>query len=266
MARKTASTKTKKTNKYEIPNLKKAFEALEQISSVHGGLTFPQLLERISCNKTSFFRILLTLEGIGYIRKNPETDAYTVSRKILPLAYSSLCDANLIEESVHTMRELRDLTGETVMLGAFIDSECVMICQETGTHPFNFTGTLGMTSPMHASAPGKALLSAIDEAEADKILSESELKKCASNTITSAKILKPKLSEYAQKGYAYDESEAVDGVNCVASAIYDAHKTPVAVIWITGPSSRIKAEDFESLGKSVKEAALSISRRMGLNK
>lgn len=41
------------------------------------------------------------------------------------------------------------------MLGAYLNGECVMISQESGEHPFNFMGKLGMTSPLHASAPGK---------------------------------------------------------------------------------------------------------------
>ncbi len=262
MARKTSS-KTKRLNKYEIPNLKKAFEALEHISSVHGGLTFPKLLEKVSCNKTSFFRILLTLEEIGYIRKNPETDAYTISRKILPIAHSTLCDTNLIEESQDIMRSLRDITTETTMLGAFIDRECIMISQETGSHPFNFTGKIGMPSPLYASAPGKAILSALPEDEANTLLKNTPLKKCASKTITNVNLLKKTLKIYAKKGYAYDESEAVDGVNCVASAIYDAHKNPIAALWITGPANRISPNNFDKLGKLVKKSALEISTRLG---
>lgn len=261
MARKSSQ----RIRKYEIPNLKKAFEALEQISSVHGGLTFPQLLERISCNKTSFFRILMTLEEIGYITKNLKTDAYTISRKILPIAYSSLCDANLVEESIDIMRKLRDETSETTMLGAFIDNECVMISQETGSHPFNFTGKIGMTSLLHASAPGKALLSSISQEELQNLLPKLNFEKCATNTITDPKILQDSLKEFAKLGYASDESEAVDGVNCVASTIYNQNKTPVAVIWITGPSSRIKPENFEKLGELVKQSALNISKRLGFN-
>lgn len=258
--------KSGRKNRYSIPNLKKAFEVLEAISDSSEGLSFPKLLERINCNKTSLFRILLTIEEMGYIRKNPETDNYFISRKMLSLAYASLCDANLIEESIDIMRQLRDETSETTMLGVLLDDECVMIAQEYGDHDFNFTGKLGMKSPLHASAPGKAILAALPDAEREKLIARIKLTKNAENTITDRGELKAELAKIAARNYATDASEAVNGVNCVASNIFDAHGYPVAVIWITAPANRILARDFDLLGERVRAKAMQISERLGLKK
>lgn len=215
--------KREETKTYRIPNLEKAFAVLEALAAARAGLAFPQLLEKVACNKTSLFRIVLTLEKIGYIRKNRETGTYSITKKILPLAYSSLCDANLVEESLPVMRRIRDTTGETVMLGAYLNGECVMISQESGEHPFNFMGKLGMTSPLHASAPGKAILAAMSEGERLKTVAGLKLEKLAKNTITDSAELLRALGECEKNGYSTDESEAVDGVNCVSAAIFDRH-------------------------------------------
>lgn len=255
--------KREETKTYRIPNLEKAFAALEAIAAARGGLAFPQLLEKVACNKTSLFRISLTLEKIGYIRKNRETGAYSITKKILPLAYSSLCDANLVEESLPVMRRLRDSTGETAMLGAYLNGECVMISQEGGEHPFNFMGRLGMTSPLHASAPGKAILATMPAGERRKIAARLNLEKFAKNTITDSAELLRALEECEKKGYSTDESEAVDGVNCVAAAIFDRHGFPAAALWITAPAGRIDPKDFPKLGELVKAAAAEISENLG---
>lgn len=259
-------SKSAKKNKYIIPNLRKAFEVLELLSESSDGFSFPSLLDKIDCNKTSLFRILLTIEEMGYIRKNPETDNYFISRKILSLAYASLCDANLIDESMDVMRNLRDETSETTMLGVLLDDECVMIAQEYGNHDFNFTGKLGMKSPLHASAPGKAILAALPEAEREAILKRIKLTKNAENTITDESELRAELEKISKRNYSTDASEAVDGVNCVASIIFDAHSYPVAVLWITAPANRMAKESFESLGARVRERAMQISERLGLKK
>lgn len=248
---------------YMIPNLEKALAVLEAAAATRGGLAFPQLLEKVSCNKTSLFRIVFTLEKTGYIRKNRETGAYSVTKKILPLAYSSLCDANLVEESLPVMRRIRDITGETAMLGAYLDGECVMISQEAGEHPFNFMGRLGMTSPLHASAPGKAILSAMPESERRNTVARLKLEKFAKNTITGAPELLRALGECERNGYSTDESEAVDGVNCVAAPIFDRHGAPAAALWITAPAGRIDPKDFPRLGELVKTAAAEISENLG---
>ena len=161
------------------------------------------------------------------------------------------------------MRRLRDSTGETAMLGAYLNGECVMISQEGGEHPFNFMGRLGMTSPLHASAPGKAILAAMTAGERRKIAARLNLEKFAKNTITDSAELLRALEECEKKGYSTDESEAVDGVNCVAAAIFDRHGFPAAALWITAPAGRIDPKDFPKLGELVKAAAAEISENLG---
>ncbi len=73
--------KREETKTYRIPNLEKAFAVLEALAAARAGLAFPQLLEKVACNKTSLFRIVLTLEKIGYIRKNRETGTYSITKK-----------------------------------------------------------------------------------------------------------------------------------------------------------------------------------------
>ena len=68
---KTPTTAKSNKKRYEIPNLRKAFEILEILSEERGGITFPEMLEKIKCNKTSLFRILMTLENMGYLRLYP---------------------------------------------------------------------------------------------------------------------------------------------------------------------------------------------------
>ncbi len=267
MERKKANKTSKQEKKrYIIPNLKKAFELLELMSESPNGITFPQMLEKISCNKTSLFRILMTLEDIDYARKNESSDAYSVSKKILNLAYASICDANVLSESMDIIRNVRDTTAETTMFGVLLDDECVMLEQEQGLHPFNFTGKLGMKSPLHSSAPGKALLAFLPKNESSAILDRIKLTKNAANTITNRSILEEELSKIAKQGYSSDESEAVDGVNCVAAPVFNLHGYPVAVLWITGPSNRVLAKEFSAIGKQIKDAAMTISGRLGFKK
>lgn len=262
---KTKPPVAKKTNKkrYEIPNLRKAFELLEMLSEERDGITFPIMLENIKCNKTSLFRILMTLENMGYLRKNAENDAFSISRKILSLAYPVLCDANIIQESLDVVHSLRDEIGETTMLGVLLDNECVMVEQEYGLSSFNFIGKIGMKSPLHASAPGKALLSALPKAELEKILPKLNFEKFAKNTVSNIEQLNRQIEKFSQLKYAYDASEAIDGVNCVAAPIFDLHANPVAVIWITGPAHRVLESEFDTLGKKVLQSAMKISERLG---
>ncbi len=255
--------RVQKNGAYIIPNVLKSFEVLEYIAKKPDGASFPELVQAMGINKTTLFRILQTLLKSGYLRASPENTLYFVSRNILSLAYSALDEANLPRESVDIMCAVRNELGETVMLGALADGECVLIAQEASSHQFNFLGRLGMRAPLHASAPGKAILAYLPEDEFSCVMGTFPLQKFTKSTMTDKKSLLAELDSIRRKGYSADVAEVVDGVNCVAAPIFDIRGCAVAAIWITGPASRINERDFPRLGAYIKSKADQISSRLG---
>lgn len=253
----------KKKSSYIIPNLKRAFQVLECIAKHHHGISFMQLLEDLKCSKTTLFRILITLENTGFITTSEEGGFYFLSRKIMTLAHSALDECNLPAESFQTMRQLRDSVGETVMLGALLDGECVMIEQEVSTKDFNFCGKLGMKSPLHASAPGKALLAFQPLDVSEKLIQKFGLEKFTQKTICKKDALENELQKIRLKGYSTDDGEVIEGLRCVAAPIFNSKGYNIAVIWITAPTQRISLDDFEKIGKEVCLAAKNISTKLG---
>lgn len=254
------STKAQSDKKYEIPNLIRAFALLEYIAKYPKGVSFPQMLEDMDCSKTTLFRILISLKNSGFVTVSNEGSLYFLSRKIWSLAYASLGEANICAESSDLMRNLRDTTGETVMLGVLLGQECIMIEQEIGNGEFNFIGKLGMKSPLHASAPGKALLAFMPDDELDRILPKLNLKKITQNTIIDPELLKKELALIKKNGFATDMGEVVEGLKCVAAPIFD-NKSIIAVIWVTGPATRLT--DIKSIISATAKAAKEISLRLG---
>ena len=71
------------------------------------------------------------------------------------------------------------------------------------------------------------------------------------------------LQKVALNGYAFDHAEEIEGMHCISAPIFNRHGYPVAAIWITGPSSRIKEENFAAMGNIIKDHAEQISRSLG---
>lgn len=250
-------------NAYVIPNLKRAFEVLECVAKNPRGVSFMQLLERLKISKTTLFRILETLESSGYLTTSVEGGLYTLSRKIMTLAYSALEEPNIAAESFDVMRRLRDEAGETVMLGALMEDSCIMVEQEAGPHDFNFTGKLGMKSPLHASAPGKALLAHLPPDALEGALKKISFVRHTERTISNRADLEKELAAIRRRGFATDDGEAVEGLRCAAAAIFNSKGYPAAVLWITGPSRRVSKADLPRLGAMVVRAAREISAKLG---
>lgn len=248
---------------YIIPNLRRAFEILDRIAKGANGVSYMELLAEFKCSKTTLFRILATLEDSGYVSTSQEGGFYFLSRKIINLAHAAIGECNIPAESVDLMRTLRDELGETVMLGALHNGECVMLEQEVSLHDFNFCGKLGMCSPLHASAPGKCLLAFLPATAYERELANLSFKKITPNTITNRKALEDELKLIRQRGYSTDDCEAVEALRCVAAPIFDNKNYPAAVLWITGPVARVRVEDFSAIAKKVVAVANSISVRLG---
>ena len=253
-------------NTYNIPNVERAFAVLEVLAKSPRGAAFMDLLKTTKINKTTLFRILSTLEKTGYVVTSSEGGLFFLSRKIMFLAHSAFEDCNVAVESFEAMRKLRDNVGETVMLGTLIDDACVMVEQEVSLHDFNFSGKLGMKSPLHASAPGKAFLAFLPEESFARTIAKVDFKRYTPNTICTKEEILREISRIRNQGFSFDNGEVLEGLRCAAAPIFDSKGYPVAVIWITGPSHRIKLSDAPKFGKKVKDAAMEISLRLGFRR
>ena len=83
------------------------------------------------------------------------------------------------------------------------------------------------------------------------------------NRICDMKSFRAELEKVRACGYGLDKGEEINGVNCVGAPVFDAHGYPVASIWITGPSERIRNEQLDEVGKLVRNYADMISARLG---
>ncbi len=257
------STTKKSHERYHVPNLKRGLEVFELLAKNPDGLTLPEIAKLTKYSKSSIFRIVCTLEDCGYVLKNADERTIRMSRKLAALGYASFGEFNIVERSMDILRQMRDKLGETSMLGTMLEDACVMIEQAPGTFPFKFLGEVGMSICFHASAPGKAMLAYLPKDELEKRLKKIKFHRYNNNTITDKRSFLSELEKVRACGYSLDNSEEIDGVNCVGAPVFDAHGYPVAAIWITGPKERIKEENFAEIGTAVRSFADTISVRLG---
>ena len=161
------------------------------------------------------------------------------------------------------MRKLRDRFKETVPLGILNGAQGLVIEEVPGVHPFRFVLEPGKTLCLHTSAPGKAMVAFLPEEEKKEIISQMSFEPFNERTITNKRTYSKMLESVIEKGYAVDHAEENEGMHCIGAPIFNRHGYPVAAIWITGPSSRIKTAHFDEIGRVVKAHAEQISRSLG---
>lgn len=258
-----AASARPRSSQYHVPNLERALGILELLAQHPAGLGLSDIAQVLNVSKNSVFRITQTLLAHGYLQRDDETRHFALTHKMLMLGYSALSEHNVVEMALDIMRELRDAVKETVLIGALAGTEGVVLEQVPGSHPFKFMVDPGTHFPLHADAPGKAMLAFLPNGEAERILRRTTLTRFTSRTITDVQTLLNEMRRIRECGYALDRAEMIEGCHCVSAPVLNHHGYPVAAIWTTGPADRLREGDFAAVGRQVAEHAKRISRRLG---
>jgi DNA-binding IclR family transcriptional regulator len=250
-------------SKYRVPNLDRALSILELLGRRPDGLRLADITRELGYSKNSVYRVTLTLLDRGYVQRDEHTKAFTLSRRLLALGHEQLSDKPIVPTAIGYMRECRDAVMESVLIGTLVERSFVVLEQVLGTHPFKFSVDLGTRLHLHVSAPGKAYLAYLPDAECEAILKDIEFVRFNERTITSIRDFRTELRSVRECGFAIDRAEQLHGIACVGAPILDQHAYPIAAIWTTGPTDRLAEGKYAEVGATIRTYARMISAEFG---
>lgn len=247
--------------KYHVPNLDRALTMMELLKDHPKGMTVTEMATVLGLSQTSVFRISMTFLDRGFFVRDEKTKKFRMSNKLFSVSTASTSDVNVAEIAAPHLRQLRNETRETALLGVLLPEKGrgISIMEYTGLHPFRFVHEIGEPIILHVGAPGKALLAYLPENEQGDIISRMKLKRYTQHTITSKMVLKRELATIRERGYASGLGEWMEEMHCISAPVLDKRNYPIAVIWITGPATRMGVDAVPSLGKQVMGFAAKIS-------
>ncbi len=239
--------------------LDKALDLLEAVGSTPDGLGQAALAQRFGWSRTTVYRLLATLVARGLLRRDPLRRVYCLGMRCFEMARQVYAMPDLAAAAALELRALRDLTGETSYLAVLDGREVLSLERCDGAHSERSSSALGQRKPVHCTSQGKAILSALPDAERELLVRGLALKALTPRTITDRRRLQAELRVTAARGYAIDDEEIVSGVRCVGASIVDGQGQVRGALSVAGPAWRLTPERLELLGPEVAEAA----RRVG---
>jgi len=245
-----------------VPALERGLDVLELLNQVPEGLGISELATRLSLNKNAIFRITHTLTDRNYLERDPLTKRFRLSTKFLKLGLPQVGDVSLVEEALPCMRELRQLTRETVQLGIRVGDEGVIIEQVSGLHPLRIAVDVGLRFPLHNNAPGKLLLAFQKSEEVESTIDRIPLTADTPRTITDPQALLAECERIRSCRFSSDYAEADEGIHCVAAPVLGRDEKLIAVLWVSAPAKRMPKGMFANMGKQVLQCADEIAGRL----
>jgi len=249
-----------------LSSVKKAFEILEVFKMDHSELGVTEISSRTSLDKSVVSRILVTLAAAGYLERNESNKRYRLSWKLVDLGNvvtSRYSDIRTLAEPF--LEELARQTDEIVHLGVLDKNEVVHVDKKGREQALTVGTRVGERTPAHGSSLGKVLLSELPDKDLLTLMGRRDLVRLTKKTITEIPSLQEELRKVKKQGFAFDDEECHEGIQCVGAPIKNGRGNIVAAISTSIPKLRMSRERIREIRRLVIETARLISERIALN-
>ncbi|HSV57158.1 MAG TPA: IclR family transcriptional regulator [Magnetospirillaceae bacterium] len=240
----------------------RTLRALEVVSGSEAPLSSRELAERMSCDKVTAYRMLLTLEAAGYLLHDTVSNKYCLSSKVVSLGRNLLAENETSRMVTQIMRELSAATHETLHYSVLDGDRAVLVNRIKGSQLVVVDFQLGDRAELHCTSIGKVLLAYQDLRLVERVIAQG-LPERASNTITDPAVFRAELAKIRARGYAIDDHEFSDNMRCVAVPIIYNGGTVNSGLSISGPDSRFTLKKLSELSELLVEASVTLSRSFG---
>ncbi|MCL6547772.1 MAG: IclR family transcriptional regulator [Alicyclobacillus sp.] len=226
----------------------------------HPTLSLVEIAERLGVSRSVPYRLVYTLEVMGYVAQDKVTKRYHLTPKVMELGYAYLQSLQVPEVAEPILRDLRDVTGCSAHLGVLSDNSVVYIARVPARSVTSVGVHIGARLPAHATAMGKVLLAYQPEWETSQRLSEQALAHYTANTKVRLQDLLLEFRRIRDTGYAISNEEFEYGIFSVAMPILDAAERAVAAVNVAAiPQSMTEPFLHEVVLPALSEAAEKLS-------
>lgn len=251
--------KAKNTNK----SLLRAMSVIKSFTPGELELGVVDIARKVGIPTSTAHRILATLIESGMIDRNPKTRNYTIGPALYALGSLYLSSTDMTRTADPVIKMLNDLMSEVISVAILSRGNVIMVLREESRSSFRWNVHVGTILPAYSAAIGKALLSELTETQLDSLYPEERLRPVTTKTIATKTELKLELEQIRETGIAFDREGSSEGVEGIASVIWDASGKAVAAMSIGVPLFRVNQAIRERLATLVKMGAKLVSYRLG---
>jgi DNA-binding IclR family transcriptional regulator len=245
-------------DRYTVPGLERGLRILAEFSRREPVLTAPELARRLGVPRSTVFRLLVTLEAMGFLERTQDGRAHRLGLAVLRLGFEYLASLGITELGRPILERMRDATGYAANLVMRDGRDIVYIQRAAATSPFASSVTVGTRLPAHATVLGQVLLGDLTLAQLRALYPESRLEGSGPNTPANADALFELVQQTRSRGYVLAEGFYEAHISTVAAPVFGDDDHIVAAIGLTVPGA-IPEEQRPSLIAQVRGAATELS-------
>lgn len=240
--------------------VKRVLSILSTIVASESPLSPTDIAEILQIPKASAHRLCATLEEQGYLEASLNGRGLQAGNHLHKLALDVLASAPLQVQRRAILKGLSEQIGETCNI-AIPDGLEMIYFDRAETHwPVRVNLQVGSRVPAYATAGGKMYLSTLKPCSLDTIIDNTHLSQHTSNTMVDKQALISELRLTAQRGYALDNEEYIDGMVALAVPVKNAAGRLYATLSFHAPCMRVPFSAVSDFLPQLKVASQQLSR------
>ena len=243
-----------------VRSVDRAAALLISLGEWDGEVGVTELARSLGLHKSTASRLLATLHKRGLVAQDRDSGKYRLGLAVVRLGSQAEKALDLRALALPSLQTLSRHVKETATLGTLDGDRVITIAWADGSGMSR--DRTGRDLPLHATAPGKVLLSSRPEREVIR-LSKIGFAPYTSHTIVRVDLLLEELARVRKRRFATAFGENEPTVNAVAVPVYDHRSTVVAALEVRASGNRIQPSRLPELLANIRDAAAVITESIG---
>lgn len=250
-----------KENKYRVPALMRTKRILDLLSEQEADM--PEMIDKLGLPKSTVYGLLRTLEELGFVRRLPANQKYTLGFRLYELGILAVSRVSIRDQAIPFLQKLVQSEKVTCHLGALDGNEAVYLLKVDPKDSILINSWEGKRISLNRSAMGKILLAWQPREKQRDLIDSLEFIQATPKTIMDKDEFINHVADVKQRRWAMDDEEDILGIRCVAAPVFTPEGTVRYVLSASGTTQKINEEVIPSLQKKVMETAHEISLALG---
>lgn len=247
------------SDRYTVPGLERGLRILGEFSRREPVLTAPEIARRLGVPRSTVFRLLVTLENMGFVERTQDGRAHRLGLAVLRLGFEYLASQGITELGRPILERMRDDSGCAASLVVRDGRDIVYILRAASTSPFASSVSIGTRLPAHATVLGHVLLCDLTLAQLRALYPESKLEAVNAKTPTTTEQLFEVAQQTRERGHVMAEGFFEPHISTVAAPVFGDNGHVVAAIGLTVAGGTIAEDKRAGLVAQVRGAATQLS-------
>jgi IclR family acetate operon transcriptional repressor len=213
-----------------------ALQILEYFARRLAPATATEVAEELGWPRSSTFKLIGTLAGMGYLYEPQTRGAYYPSPRWLALSEKIARADPLPFELQRLVQAIARETGETTAISAPSGIHATFVDVVESRHAVRYFAHVGDRVPIHASSAGRALLSRMSPEDRQTLYRKIDFIAYSGTTPLSVEAIEVEIAAAEARGYHQSEAEYTPDLAGVALPL--PHPARHLSIVVVGPVSR----------------------------